>query len=85
MVGGHPMSLRLQLYLFAALAFVAGLLRWRSAYADAKLAEVDKQIASDRLDAALRKMEIEHDVETLGDVGLGERAAKFLRPNADKR
>ena len=79
------MSLRLQLYLFAALAFVAGLLRWRSAYADAKLAEVDKQIASDRLDAALRKMEIEHDVETLGDVGLGERAAKFLRPNADKR
>ena len=79
------MSLRLQLYLFAALAFVAGLLRWRSAYADAKLAEVDKQIASDRLDAALRKMEIEHDVETLGDVGLGERAARWLRPNADKR
>ena len=79
------MSLRLQLYIFAALAFVAGLLRWRSAYADAKLAEVDKQIASDRLDAALRKMEIEHDVETLGDVGLGERAARWLRPNADKR
>ena len=79
------MSLRLQLYLFATLAFVAGLLRWRSAYADAKLAEVDKQIASDRLDAALRKMEIEHDVETLGDVGLGERAARWLRPNADKR
>ena len=79
------MTLRLQLYLFVGLAFVAGLLRWRSAYADAKLAELDKRIASDRLDAALRKMEIDHDIETLGDVGLGERAAKWLRPNADKR
>lgn len=79
------MTLRLQLYIFVGLAFVAGLFRWRSAYADAKLAEIDKQIASDRLDAALRKMEIEHDVETLGDVGLGERAAKWLRPSADKR
>ena len=85
MIGWRPMTLRLQLYLFVGLAFVAGLLRWRSAYANAKLAEIDKQIASDRLDAALRKMEIEHEIETLGDVGLGERAAKFLRPNADKR
>ena len=85
MVGGHPMSLRLQLYLFAALAFVAGLLRWRSAYAEKRLAEDDRQITSDRLDAALKKMEIEHDVETLGDVGLGERAARWLRPDADKR
>ena len=79
------MTLRLQLYLFVGLAFVAGLLRWRSAYADAKLAEIDRQIASDRLDATLRKMEIDHEIETLGDVGLGERAAKWLRPNADKR
>ena len=79
------MTLRLQLYLFVGLAFVAGLLRWRSAYANAKLAEIDKQIASDRLDAALRKMEIDHEIETLGDVGLGERAANWLRPNADKR
>ena len=79
------MTLRLQLYLFVGLAFVAGLLRWRSAYADAKLAEIDKQIASDRLDAALRKIRIDHEIETLGDVGLGERAAKWLRPNADKR
>ena len=78
------MTLRLQLYIFVVLAFVAGLLRWRSAYADAKLAEIDKQIASDRLDAALRKMEIDHDIETLGDVGLGERAARWLRP-AGKR
>ena len=78
------MTMRLQLYLLVGLAFVAGLLRWRSAYADAKLAELDKRIASDRLDATLRKMEIEHDVETLGDVGLGERAARWLRP-ADKR
>ena len=79
------MTLRLQLYLFVGLAFVAGLLRWRSAYANAKLAEIDKQIASDRLDAALRKMEIEHEIETLGDVGLSGRAARWLRPNADKR
>ena len=79
------MTLRLQLYLFVGLAFAAGLLRWRSAYADAKLAELDKRIASDRLDATLRKMEIENDVHTLGDIGLGERAAKFLRPDADKR
>ena len=79
------MTLRLQLYLLVGLAFVAGLLRWRSAYADAKLAELDKRIASDRLDATLRKMEIDHEIETLGDVGLGERAAKWLRPDADKR
>jgi hypothetical protein len=79
------MTMRLQLYIFVGLAFVAGLLRWRSAYADAKLAELDKRIASDRLDAALRKMEIDHEIETLGDVGLGERAAKWLRPDADKR
>ena len=79
------MTMRLQLYLLVGLAFVAGLLRWRSAYADAKLAELDKRIASDRLDATLRKMEIDHEIETLGDVGLGERAAKFLRPDADKR
>jgi len=79
------MTLRLQLYLFAALAFVAGLLRWRSAYADKRLAEVDLQITSDRLDRALEKMEREHEIETLGDVGLSERAAKWLRPDADKR
>ena len=79
------MTMRLQLYLLVGLAFVAGLLRWRSAYADAKLAELDKRIASDRLGATLRKMEIENDVHTLGDIGLGERAAKFLRPDADKR
>jgi len=79
------MTMRLQLYIFVGLAFVAGLLRWRSVYADAKLAELDKRIASDRLDAALRKMEIDHEIETLGDVGLGERAAKWLRPDADKR
>ena len=78
------MTLRLQLYLFAALAFVAGLLRWRSAYADAKLAEMDRKQAEVRLDAALEKMEREHEIETLGDVGLSERAAKWLRPNADR-
>ena len=79
------MTMRLQLYLLVGLAFVAGLLRWRSAYADAKLAELDKRIASDRLDATLRKMEIEHEIETLGDVGLSGRAARWLRPDADKR
>ena len=79
------MTLRLQLYLFAALAFVAGLLRWRSAYADAKLNEMARRQAEVRLDAALRRMEREHEIETLGDVGLGERAARWLRPDADKR
>ena len=79
------MTLRLQIYALALLAFVAGLLHWRSAYADAKLNDLARRQAEVRLDAALRKMEIEHEIETLGDVGLGERAAKFLRPNADKR
>ena len=79
------MTLRLQIYAVALLAFVLGLLRWRSAYADAKLAEMDRKLAEVRLDAALRKMEREHEIETLGDVGLGERAARWLRPNADKR
>lgn len=79
------MTLRLQIYALALLAFVAGLLHWRSAYADAKLNEMSRRQAEVRLDAALRKREIEHEIETLGDVGLGERAAKFLRPDADKR
>ena len=79
------MTLRLQIYALALLAFVLGLLRWRSAYADAKLAEMDRKMAEVRLDAALRKMEKEHEIETLGDVGLGERAARWLRPDDDKR
>ena len=79
------MTLRLQIYAVALLAFVLGLLRWRSAYADAKLAEMDRKLAEVRLDAALKRMEREHEIETLGDVGLGERAARWLRPDADKR
>ena len=78
------MSLRLQIYAVALLAFVLGLLRWRSAYADAKLAEMDRKLAEVRLDAALRKMEREHEIETLGDIGLSERAARWLRPDADR-
>jgi len=79
------MTLRLQIYALALFAFALGLLRWRSAYADAKLSEMARKQAEVRLDAALRKMEREHEIETLGDVGLGERAAKWLRPDADKR
>jgi len=79
------MTLRLQIYALALLAFVAGLLHWRSTYVDAKLDEMARKQAEARLDAALRKMEIEHEIETLGDVGLSERAARWLRPNADKR
>ena len=78
------MTLRLQIYAAALLAFVLGLLHWRSTYVDAKLNEMARKQAEARLDAALRKMEIEHEIETLGDVGLGERAAKWLRPNADR-
>ena len=79
------MTLRLQIYALALLAFVAGLLHWRSAYADAKLNEITRKQAEVRLDSALRKMEREHEIETMGDVGLSGRAAKWLRPNADKR
>ena len=78
------MTLRLQIYALALLAFVLGLLRWRSAYADAELNEMARKQAEVRLDAALRKMEIEHEIETLGDVGLSGRAARWLRPNADR-
>ena len=79
------MTLRLQIYALALFAFVAGLLHWRSAYADAKLNEMSRRQAEVRLDAALRKMEREHEIETMGDVGLSGRAAKWLRPNADRR
>ena len=78
------MTLRLQIYALALLAFVAGLLHWRSTYADAKLNEMSRRQAEVRLDAALRKMEREHEIETMGDVGLSGRAAKWLRPNADR-
>ena len=79
------MTLRLQIYALALLAFVAGLLHWRSTYVDAKLNEMARKQAEVRLDAALRKMRIEHEIETLGDVGLSGRAARWLRPNADNR
>ena len=79
------MTLRLQIYALALFAFVLGLLHWRSAYADAKLNEITRKQAEVRLDAALRKMEREHEIETMGDVGLSERAARWLRPDADKR
>jgi len=79
------MTLRLQIYALALFAFVLALLRWRSAYADDKLDDLARKQAEARLAAALRKMEREHEIETLGDVGLGERAAKWLRPNADNR
>ena len=78
------MTLRLQIYALALLAFALGLLRWRSAYADAKLDDLARKQAEVRLDAALRKMEREHEIETLGDVGLSERAARWLRPDADR-
>ena len=78
------MTLRLQIYALALFAFVLGMLRWRSAYADAKLNDLARKQAEVRLDAALRKMEKEHEIETLGDVGLGERAARWLRPDADR-
>jgi len=78
------MTLRLQIYALALLAFVAGLLHWRSTYVDAKLDEMARKQAEARLDAALRKMEIEHEIETLGDVGLSGRAARWLRPDADR-
>jgi len=78
------MTLRLQIYALALLAFVAGLLHWRSTYVDAKLNEMARKQAEARLDAALRKMEIEHEIETLGDVGLSGRAARWLRPDADR-
>ena len=78
------MTLRLQIYALALLAFVAGLLHWRSTYVDAKLNEMARKQAEVRLDAALRKMEIEHEIETLGDVGLSGRAARWLRPDADR-
>ena len=79
------MTLRLQIDALGLFAFVLGLLHWRSAYADAKLNEMARKQAEVRLDAALRKMEREHEIETMGDVGLSGRAAKWLRPNADKR
>ena len=78
------MTLRLQIYALALFAFVAGLLHWRSAYADAKLNDLARKQAEVRLNAALRKMEIEHEIETLGDVGLSGRAARWLRPDADR-
>ena len=79
------MTLRLQIYALAALAFVAALLRWRSAYAEGKLYDLERRQLETRLDAALRKMEREHEIATIGDLGLGERASRWLRPNADKR
>lgn len=70
---------RLKLYAIAGAAFVLGLLgiywRGRSDGASSERASATKQ----RLDQLLEAKEVENEIEILDDVGLGERAGRWVR------
>lgn len=73
------MIARLQLYGLIGLAFIAGLI---GIYAAGIQRGVDKQkakIDQTRLDNIAEAKKVENEIEILDDVGLSERASKWLR------
>jgi|AntAceMinimDraft_12_1070368.scaffolds.fasta_scaffold00543_5 hypothetical protein len=75
---------KLKLYAFAGAAFVLGLLgiylRGRSDGASSATASTTEQ----RLDAMKQAKEVEDEIEILDDVGLGERAGRWMRESRDQ-
>lgn len=75
---------KLKLYAIAGAAFALGLLgiywRGRSDGASSERASTTEQ----RLDIMNQAKEVEDEVEILDDVGLGERAGKWLRESRDQ-
>lgn len=75
---------RLKLYAIAGAAFALGLLgtywRGRSDGASSARASTTEQ----RLDIMKQAKEVEDEIEILDDVGLGERAGKWLRESRDQ-
>jgi|TARA_R110000868_G_scaffold223318_1_gene475188 hypothetical protein len=75
---------RLKLYAIAGAAFVLGLLGiyWRGRSDGAS--SVEARTTKQRLDIMKQAKEVEDEVEILDDVGLGERAAQWMRKSRDQ-
>lgn len=77
------MSLRLKFYAILAVAFVLGLLRWRSMAVDHAVTALSAERERARLDAALKAKQAKEEVNALDDIGLANRASRWLRGEAD--
>lgn len=79
------MSLRVKFYIVLALAFGLGLLRIRSMIVDNTVARLAAERERARLDAALKAKQAKEEVDALDDMGLADRASRWLREaNPDK-
>lgn len=71
--------LRYKLYGLVALAFVLGLLRWRNEAVRRAIQDLESRQREAAAEAARVKRGVEHEVELLDDVGLVERASRWVR------
>jgi len=74
---------RLQLWAAIVLAFVAGLVGIYIAGSKAGVEKERNKVDKQRLDNVLIAKEVKDDVEVLDDIGLADRASKWLRNNED--
>lgn len=74
---------RLKLYALVAVAFFLGVLGMRAFWIDEGVDREKAKRDQKRLDDMHKAKEVEDEVEILDDVGLGERASKWVR-QADK-
>ena len=82
-LASFQIPLRYKLYLFAAAAFVFGLVHWRNTAIENALAKLERQ-RREEADKALRTgREVRNDVEILDDVGLADRASEWVRNRND--
>lgn len=70
---------RLKLYALVAAAFILGVLGMRAFWIDEGVDRERAKRDKKRLDDMHKAKEVEDEVEILDDVGLGERASKWVR------
>ena len=70
---------KVKFYALVALAFVLGLLRWRSVSVSNALARAEAKRLEMHVEAMRAAKEVENEIEVLDDVGLAARASKWLR------
>ena len=73
--------LKVKVGLVVGVAFVIGLLRWRSAAVERALEDLRQRQDAQRAENVRTAGEVKHEVETLDDIGFGARASKWLRKN----
>jgi hypothetical protein len=82
-LAGFQIPLRYKLYLLAAAAFVLGLLRWRNAAVSNAIDELKARQREAEDQARRTSAEVRDEVEILDDVGLYERASRWVRNHND--